>query len=40
MTWCIHQAQFPHWKRRQVSIDQHFAFKMTTKKSLNDLIDA
>ena len=21
-TWCIHHAQFPHWKRRQVSIDQ------------------
>ena len=22
-TWCIHQAQFPHLKRRQVSIDYH-----------------
>ena len=22
-TWCIHQAQCPHWKSRQVSIDQH-----------------
>ena len=22
-TWCIHQAQFPHWKRPQVSINQH-----------------